>query len=147
MAVKPLLVVPDLLPQGSLVSALESIRALPPTLISPRTVSAEGRFVRERIWETVTRIPRWEPGMAELREYVGKYHSAELDATYTVAVDQGKLVVRWGNRPGLPITPARKDAFRSPLGTLTFRRTNQRLAGFRFDGARMHNLYFGRIGG
>lgn len=102
-----------------------------------------GAFLKE----TVTRIPRWEPRVAELREYVGKYHSAELDATYTVAVDQGKLVVRWVNRPGLPITPARKDAFRSPLGTLTFRRTNQRLAGFRFDGARMHNLYFGRIGG
>src|SRR5712691_10545923 len=54
VVVAPSLVVPDLFPQ--LVSDLESMYACPPTLISPRTVSAEGRLSSGRNWKRVTWI-------------------------------------------------------------------------------------------
>src|SRR5215510_14593287 len=54
MVVAPSLVVPVLFPQ--LVSDLESTKAWPPTLISPRTVSADGRPSMGLILKTVTWI-------------------------------------------------------------------------------------------
>jgi YD repeat-containing protein len=67
-------------------------------------------------------VAPFDPGEAELAEYTGTYRSDEAEATYTVELEDGGLVMkdRWGNGRGL--APLYPDAFRSGGNTYIFRR-------------------------
>ena len=91
--------------------------------------------------------PSAEPfSPTDLSPYVGTYFSEELDATYTLAVEEGRLVSRTGrqNHPA-PLEPVSVDAFRKPDGTLLrFSRSGKEVDGFAIDAGRARNLGFTR---
>lgn len=77
---------------------------------------------------------------AELAQFAGAYTSPELEAEYKLSVEQGKLVLHQGRRPGLSLSPVKKDEFSGGRITLVFRRGGGgKPSGF--------ELYTGWIGG
>ncbi len=58
---------------------------------------------------------------AELARFTGGYHSDELDATYTLSAEKGRLAVKEGDKPPVIFDPARHDEFySSDFRTLVF---------------------------
>lgn len=93
-----------------------------------------------------TAISTVQPSPAHLAEYAGTYRSEELDATYTVSIEEGKLTLR--RRPAAPVTlqPTYRDAFRAEdLGQLRFTRDAAgRVDGFNVNAGRVRHLRFTR---
>jgi hypothetical protein len=83
---------------------------------------------------------------ADLANYAGKYKSGELDATYTLSVKDGKLVLRNGWQPELTLTSLGKDEFENyGIGTVVFRRDeNHRVSGFAVYDGNARNIAFER---
>jgi CubicO group peptidase (beta-lactamase class C family) len=67
-------------------------------------------------------VPSFEPTEEELRDYLGTYRSDEAEATYTVVLEDGELVVkdRWGQ--GQTLRPIYPDAFSAGGSIFIFRR-------------------------
>ena len=58
---------------------------------------------------------------AELSNFTGSFHSEELDTTYTLSVERGRLRVKVPNNPLIPLDAAGPDEFySSDLGDLVF---------------------------
>lgn len=75
----------------------------------------------------VTRIEgdQWSPSEADLAEFTGRYYSDELETYYTVALEDGSLVVqhrRFGEN--VELQPDDEDSFAGsfPIGTVRFER-------------------------
>lgn len=81
---------------------------------------------------------------AELAAYTGSYRSAELDATYTLKVEQGALTLRNGWNLTEKLTPLTKDEFESEeYGTIVFRRdTNQQVNRFSVNTVEARDIGF-----
>lgn len=85
---------------------------------------------------------------ARLPDFAGNYYSEEIDSTYTVAVKEGKLVLRRKKAAEVAMTPAFRDAFStlSILGTIRFTRDAQnRVDGFRLSAGRIRNFKFVKL--
>jgi CubicO group peptidase (beta-lactamase class C family) len=69
---------------------------------------------------------------AALAAYSGKYHSAEIDATYSLLVKNRDLLLQFKWDPALKLDPVAPDTFESgELGTLVFHRDAEgRITGF-----------------
>jgi len=52
--------------------------------------------------------PRWEPTPADLGAFVGSYHSPDANATYTVSVQDGQLMLQRPFRSPSPLRPGRE---------------------------------------
>jgi CubicO group peptidase (beta-lactamase class C family) len=80
----------------------------------------------------------------ELTAYSGDYRSAELDATYTLKVEQRGLALRNGWNPAEKLTPLKKDEFESEeYGTIVFRRDgNGRVNGFSVNTVEARDIGF-----
>jgi CubicO group peptidase (beta-lactamase class C family) len=64
-----------------------------------------------------------KPTREQLNEFTGGFSSDEAEATVTVAVEEGSLVLKRRPATTLQLTPTYPDAFSSPqLGTVIFRR-------------------------
>lgn len=82
---------------------------------------------------------------AQKRAYVGDYHSEELNATYTIALDDDELVVRRWRFPDQRLRPTGDDTFAGPGGTYRFTRdAGGAVVGFRIDAGRVRRLLFVR---
>ena len=58
---------------------------------------------------------------AELTSFTGNFHSEELDTTYTLSLEGGRLTVKVPNNPPIPLDAAGPDEFySSDLGDLVF---------------------------
>ncbi len=82
---------------------------------------------------------------SKLSEFEGMYYSEEIDSTYRITVNDGKLVVTRKKAGPIPLTPAFRDAFSSLsiLGTFRFTRDAQhRVNGFRLSAGRIRNFRF-----
>ncbi len=95
--------------------------------------------------------PPAAPDEARLREYAGRYRSPELDMTYEVAVDGGRLVARhWRTGPSV-LSPAGDDTFSGNPRRFPEVRFSRDAAGrvvaFAVTGARVRDLVFERVGG
>jgi CubicO group peptidase (beta-lactamase class C family) len=96
-----------------------------------------------------TSAKRLEPFAAEqLDLYAGAYTSNELETTYTLVPDEGRLLARHMRHPDIELKPTAKDEFTGNqwfFGTLTFERdeTNH-ITGFRLSSGRVRNLLFTR---
>ena len=106
-----------------------------------RLIAADG--------DTVAYEPVSEAAPSAIRpaELLGEYRSDEAEATYTVATDSGRLVLR--RRPGttLALTPAYADAFTTPDGWLVrFTRDRAgRVDGLTLGLVRVRDLRFTRV--
>lgn len=86
-----------------------------------------------------------EPEAAELAAYAGTYVSAELDTTWTVAVESGGLVARGKRGPAMKLNPVFADAFVGDAGLLRFARDERkRVNGFLIGAGRARNLRFAK---
>lgn len=79
---------------------------------------------------------------ADLAAYAGTYTSAELDTTWTLAVDGERLVLRRKRGPAIPLKPAFTDAFESPGGLVRFQREGQKVLGFLVGAGRARDIKF-----
>ncbi|MBX6365180.1 MAG: serine hydrolase [Gemmatimonadetes bacterium] len=110
-----------------------------PTLLR---LTADGDTVR---YEPVDAVA---PTAAELAAYAGDYYSDEAEVTYTVAVEDGKLVLRGRPDWSVPLEPVYRDAFTSRRGLLRFSRDAAgRITGFGLWLPRVRDMRFERAGG
>jgi hypothetical protein len=90
------------------------------------------------------RVDELHLGEAQLRAYAGVYKSAELDATYQVAVEGGSLIVHNGWSPPVKLESLVRDEFSfGQLGTLVFHRdTSGRVMGLSVYSGRIRDVGF-----
>ncbi|MDP2959105.1 MAG: serine hydrolase [Longimicrobiales bacterium] len=92
-------------------------------------------------------VGAFTPTAAQLAEYVGTYRSDEAEATYTVVVEEGRLVAkdRWGD--ATPLTPVYRDVFDTDGPTIVFRRdASGRVDELRWSESRVWGLRFRKAG-
>ena len=85
------------------------------------------------------------PTAEQLAEYAGGYYSDEIDSTYRIAVQEGKLTLLRKKFPPLPLQAAFVDGFTSGslVGTILFTRDQQqRVSGFVASSGRVRNFKF-----
>ena len=93
---------------------------------------------------------RFVPVVPDVREssgYVGSFYSSELDATWSVVIDQGRPALRREKRKFVvttePLEPAMRDAFSSEAGFIRFvRDSSARVTGFDLSSSRMRGMHF-----
>ena len=91
-------------------------------------------------------VREFAPTAAELAEYAGTYHSDEAEATYTVEVDDGVLIVKSRYGGGRPLDPTYPDAFNGERGSYIFRRDDAgRIVGLSLGQGRVWDMRFERI--
>jgi hypothetical protein len=76
--------------------------------------------------------------------YVGEYYSKEAEATYSVAVKNGKLLLMQKPDTEFTLEPTYKDGFESPMGPLHFVREKGNVTGFKVSVSRARNVGFWR---
>ena len=87
----------------------------------------------------------WTPSPADLAPLAGTYFSPELETTYTLVVENGKLVVRHHRLPRTELAPVTHDNFTAPNGVkFRFIRDKGKVAAFLVDAGRTRNLRFDR---
>jgi len=81
----------------------------------------------------------------QLIEYAGAFYSEELDATYRIVLDEGKLFIKARNAPRAILSANTRDEFRRMGSTLKFVRNDQRqITGFVLNGGRSTGIQFVR---
>ncbi|MGD9599271.1 MAG: serine hydrolase domain-containing protein [Steroidobacteraceae bacterium] len=96
------------------------------------------------------RVQPATPSAAGLAELAGRYFSPELDVTYDISVEQGRLVARsiWLVEP-IEFTPGIVDRFDSPhwaMSTIVVvRDARGRVAGLRIQADRIRNVQLDRL--
>lgn len=86
----------------------------------------------------------WTPSVSELREYVGRYDSDELDTFWTLRMRNDKMIASHFRVGDVELQPVQRDAFRSGLfGELRIiRDTRGRVVAFTANSDRVRNLRF-----
>ncbi|HEX5720698.1 MAG TPA: serine hydrolase domain-containing protein [Thermoanaerobaculia bacterium] len=95
------------------------------------------------------KVEPFAPAPAELAAYAGTFYSDELDMTFKLSVEDGRLVLRTRRQhEPVPLDPIFADAFRFPGGgpLLRFTRTGKDVNGFSMGNARARNIDFTRTG-
>ncbi|MBN2265220.1 MAG: serine hydrolase [Candidatus Aminicenantes bacterium] len=104
-----------------------------------RMTESDGRS-QPRHWEAV---PAFAPKPAELGEFAGAYHSEEIDTTYVLFVEEGKLKVRFYPAQRFELEPVYPDAFEAHGDVLRFSRdVSGAVDGFRVYAGRVRHLRF-----
>lgn len=101
----------------------------------------------ERKPETYEVIEVLSPTLAQLQEYVGDYFSEEVQVTYKVVIEDGKLFLRHANRhrdyPEDPLEPTLKDMFVVASFALNFSRNEKsEVTAFILNAGRVKNIRF-----
>ncbi len=95
--------------------------------------------------ETFEPVERWTPTAAELSALAGTYASRELDTTWRLAVEKGKLFIRHRGISAKALTPTVRDAFTLDGMNLVFRRgAGGKATGFTLDAGRVRGMVFAR---
>jgi hypothetical protein len=85
------------------------------------------------------------PTPAELADYAGEYYSDEVQVSYKIGVENGRLVVAARRGRNLVLTPALKDEFLSGGFNFEFTRDPQKkVNGFLMDTDRSLNVRFAK---
>ena len=91
------------------------------------------------------RVAPVQPTADQLRDLTGTYVSDEAEATLTVAVSGGSLVIQRRPDTTLRLTPIYADTFAAPpLGLVTFRRDSRRVTALSVSQDRVWDLRFSR---
>jgi CubicO group peptidase (beta-lactamase class C family) len=86
----------------------------------------------------------WSPSPADLAAFGGMYYSPELETTYSLRVENGKLMLTRRREAPAELTPTASDSFRSRGLVFAFTREKGRPNGFTVDAGRTKNLRFER---
>lgn len=86
----------------------------------------------------------WTPTASELAAFAGAYYSPELETTYKMSVENGKLVVSRRRAPRTELVPTTPDAFTLRGLQFHFTRDKKAITGFTVDAGRTRNLRFER---
>jgi len=86
----------------------------------------------------------WSPAAGDLTAFAGTYFSPELETTYTLRVDNGKLVVIRRRQAPVELTPASTDTFGARGLQFAFTRERGKPNAFTVDAGRTKNLRFDR---
>ena len=121
-----------------------------------KVVDAQIEFVREASG-AVTQVMLYQGGQElaanrlsditpnEMAAYAGIYRSDELQATYTIALDEGGLTLRVQGNPPSELSVTEKDKASAEVGTMTFERDAEGMVtGFVLQSGRVRNLRFGK---
>jgi len=82
---------------------------------------------------------------AELNEYVGLYYSEELDTSYRLEIEDGKLTAKHARLPAVSLVPRERDVYQVLNARVAFDRDSQgKVTGLRFTEGRVRNLVFER---
>ena len=95
-----------------------------------------------------TRINPLKIDVSKFRQYVGSYHSAELETTYQVYIQNNKLMVHHIRLGEFDLSPDlnSEDMFTSDVGRLQFEKDGQgNVIGFKLSGGRIRNIRFDRL--
>jgi len=85
------------------------------------------------------------PTSTQLAEYVGDYYSNELQFTYKLVLEDGKLLFRHRNAPKKPLSPTLSDIFKVGYATIHFIRDHQnKISAFTLSSERVRNIRFVR---
>ena len=84
----------------------------------------------------------WTPAAAELTRYAGRYGSPELETSYTLSVESGKLMLYRRRSAPVAVTPVASDTFTAEGITYRFVRDKGNVTGFLVDAGRTRNLRF-----
>jgi hypothetical protein len=107
-----------------------------------RLTESDGRS-RPRIWESV---PAFAPKPAELEGYAGVYHSDEIDMTYRLSVEGGKLKAWFRPAQHAELAPVYADAFETEGDIVKFTRdASGRIDGFLVYAGRVRHLRFTKV--
>ena len=119
-----------------------------------KVVDAQIEFVREASG-AVTQLMLYQDGQElaanRLRDitpgervaYAGIYRSDELQATYTIALDEGGLTLSVQGNPPSELSVTEKDKASAEVGTMTFERDAEGMVtGFVLQSGRVRNLRF-----
>jgi hypothetical protein len=88
------------------------------------------------------------PRPEDLAAYAGTYTSAELDTTWPLVIEDGRLSLRIKRRPAAPLEPAFTDAFNSSSGLIRFQRDGEKkVTGFVVSAGRTRDLKFTKTSG
>jgi CubicO group peptidase (beta-lactamase class C family) len=98
---------------------------------------------------TAARFVPVVPDADQLQGYIGTFYSPELDVTWPLVIDQGKLAIRDEHRRFetkiQTLAPAMKDVFSGEPGLLRFARDESgRITGFALSASRMRGIRFER---
>lgn len=89
-----------------------------------------------------------EPKPEDLAAYAGTYTSEELDITWKLTVQDGRLMMQGKRGPILPLNPAFDGAFGAPMGLFRFTREDgKKVTGFLIGAGRARDLVFVRTAG
>ncbi len=106
-----------------------------------KMTESDGRS-KPRLWEAV---PPFGPKPSDLEAYAGTYYCEEIDMTYTVSVEGGKLKVRFRPARRIELAPIYADAFESEDIILRFTRgPSGTVDGFLVYAGRVRHLRFVR---
>jgi hypothetical protein len=104
-----------------------------------RMRESDGRS-KPRLWEAV---PAFAPTPADLGAFGGTYYSEEIDTTYTLYVEDGKLKARFRPAQRFELRPVYADAFEAEGDVLRFTRDSSgRVDGFLVYAGRVRHLRF-----
>ena len=96
--------------------------------------------------DTFERVEAFEPIAERLNEFVGSYYSEELNTTYKISVEQGRLFVIDSNGVKRPLAPTIRDSFAVISGPqFEFSRDSAgKVSGFAVHAGRIRNVRFSR---
>jgi hypothetical protein len=81
------------------------------------------------------------PTAAQLAEFAGEYYSPDLETTFTVVVDNGRLVMRRRPDTRMLLAPVYTDAFNGGVGLVRFHRdANGRITELSIGQGRVYDL-------
>jgi CubicO group peptidase (beta-lactamase class C family) len=96
--------------------------------------------------ETFERVEAFEPSAGQLNEFAGNYYSEELDTTYRMSIEQGRLFVIDSKNEKEPLTSTIRDSFAIISGPqFEFSRDAAgKVSGFGVHAGRIRNVRFSK---
>ena len=87
------------------------------------------------------------PTAVQLAEYIGEYRSDEVQASYKIVLEDGRLYLRHENEykdyPKNPLQPTTSDSFTvRGLNIQFIRDTNRQISAFSLNAGRVKNIKF-----
>jgi CubicO group peptidase (beta-lactamase class C family) len=102
------------------------------------------------------RVEAYSPSKEQLRQYVGKYYSPELETIYTIVLKNDTLQLAHVHYGETPLKSLAKDRLETPWRLLQsinlmqsivmVRNANDEIVGMRISNGRVRNIWFKRLG-